>query len=108
MSDYRIVADLVEPILSSANGAAISDEMRHTVTVVGELTRYAENHLGAIAQKLGVDHSTASRRCRAALEAGYMEKRKYPRTNRIEYRPGMPLPTAEARVLPTVEELEKA
>ncbi len=108
LRDYNLVRDMVERVLSNALGATVSDEMRQTVTVVRRLAHILDSSLKAIAENLGVDRSTASRRCKAALAAGYIVRQKVPRRNEFEYLPDCPLPEAGARLLPGTEEVEKA
>ena len=108
LRDYNIVRSLVEPIFARAVGAWVSHDMRQTVRAVRMRADLVGKGLRDIAKALGVDYSTASRRCRAALEAGFVVKYKRPRSNEIEYWPGENLPEAGAQVLPAVDAVEQA
>ncbi len=108
LRDYSIVRSLEEPIFARAVGAWVSHDMRETVRAVRMRADLVGKGLRDIAKVLGVDYSTASRRCKAALEAGFVVKSKRPRSNEIEYWPGENLPEVGAQVLPAAEVVEQA
>ena len=113
IQDYAVVRDLVADLFSEGIEATVAPAVRETVKAarkaLGDMP--VDNTGGvtviAVALRLELDKSAASRRVRAALEAGYLRN--------LETRPGRParlvlgdeLPT-DVELLPTHEALARA
>src|SRR5690606_37127883 len=74
LEDYRAVRELTEDLLSDGIGASVPGTTREAVAAVSELRDrdHREVSISEVAARLGLDKSAASRRCRAALESGYL------------------------------------
>ena len=110
LDDYRVVRDLVEPILSQGLQLTVSDRMRETVEAVREankrLRRGGEGaSLKQVAETLNLHKSVTSRRVDACLERGYLSNLDSKRGSAYQLVVGDPLP-GEVQVLPGPESLE--
>jgi hypothetical protein len=109
LADYSAVRELVAALFAEGLEQAVSESIRETVRTVAELTSGAgdqETTVAAVAGRLKLDKSSASRRIRQALERGFLvnlEERKG-RPHRL--RVGDPLPD-DTPVLPRPTELER-
>ena len=86
--------------------------MRETVNaVVGaaseDCSMYTYTSLITVRKILGIDKSSASRRVKQAIKAGYLINEEGTRGKPMRLRIGDPMPE-EVQVLPTPEQLEKA
>jgi len=108
IDDYEAVYDLAAHLIADAAEASVPKTVRETVQFVADLQQSAHGGVSLVklAKALKLDKSAASRRGKAAREAGYL-------TN-LEDRPGRParyvtdepLPD-EREVLPTPEALRR-
>ncbi len=71
--DYAVVRELVADLVAEGVDATVSPTVRETVRAVERLTQEDE-HVGlkAVANELNIDKASASRRVRAARDAGYL------------------------------------
>ena len=69
-----MVRELVADLISEGVGATVSPETRETVQAVERLEPDHEDGVrqNALAEELGLDRSTVSRRVRKALDGGYL------------------------------------
>ncbi len=110
LDDYRVVRDLVEPILSQGLQLTASDTMRQTVEAVREANaRLRRDGAGAslkqVAETLNLHKSVTSRRVDACLERGYLRNLNSKRGSAYQLVVGDQLP-GEVQVLPDAESLE--
>jgi IclR helix-turn-helix domain len=112
LDDYAAIRELVADLVAEAAGASVPKTIRQTVAAVEELRSekyiYCDQGVGlkAIADVLGLDKSTVSRRVNAAEEKGYLanEETKAGRPARIMLGDSLP---EELAVLPTAEALQR-
>lgn len=109
LDDYAVVRDLVVAPISEGLGAAVSKAVRETVNVVGHLSPRVDTDtdfmsLADVAEKLGIDKSSASRRVNQAIKLGYLLNEETIKGKPMRLYAGEPLPE-EVQVLPTVEEI---
>jgi hypothetical protein len=105
LDDYEVVRELIADVISQGVGHTVSDTVRETVAAV---TVLAPNHptgvtAAAVAARLRLDRSTASRRLSVAGHGGYvrnLEDRKG-RSGRWEI--AEPLPEARALLPPACD-----
>ena len=112
LDDYRTVHRLVAGIISEGLGVVVSRTVRETVNAVVEepsedCSMYTYTSLATVRKNLGIDKSSASRRVRQAIKAGYLINEEATRGKPMRLRIGDPMPE-EVQVLPTPEQLEKA
>ena len=112
LDDYRTVHRLVAGIISEGLGVVVSRTVRETVNAVVEepsedCSMYTYTSLATVRKNLGIDKSSASRRVRQAIKAGYLINEEGTRGKPMRLRIGDPMPE-EVQVLPTPEQLEKA
>jgi hypothetical protein len=107
LEDYRIVRELIGPLVAEGVGASVSTAVRETTHAVERLAGEDGCSLGAIADELKIDKSSASRRVGRAVRAGHVKNLEEKRGRPGRYVPDAPL-TDGADVLPTVEQLEEA
>ena len=108
LDDYAAVRELVADLVAEGVAAAVSTTMRETVGAVAALREEANDTpltVAAIARRLRLDESAASRRVRAAIDRGYLrnleEHRRRPA--RLELAEALP---DELVLLPTAERLQ--
>jgi hypothetical protein len=104
--DYAEVRALVVDIIGEAAQRSVSPAVRETVEAVADLIgKGAESaSVTALAARLQLDKSAASRRYQAAREGGYLVNREPKRGRPAQIVLGDPLPE-EVDLLPTVEAL---
>jgi hypothetical protein len=75
LEDYEAVRDLVGPFLADGVEATVSATIRETVGAVEKLGSQAEDGVSirSIAEALGLDKGSASRRVNAASDRGYLK-----------------------------------
>jgi len=75
LEDYRVVRELVADLISEASERSVSPTIRETVAAVAAQLSAGEPFVSVadLAKRLGLDKSAASRRYRAAAQAGYLE-----------------------------------
>lgn len=73
LDDYEAVREVVLPVISEGVMASVSKTLRETVQAVEDLTRASRATTNkAVAEKLKLDKSTASRRIKEALSKDYL------------------------------------
>jgi len=109
LNDYAAVRALVFDVMSEGIAATVPASVREAVEAVRALGGDGARTVtpSAIALRLGVDKSTALRRCLAARIAGYLVNEQTMRGREALYRIGETLPT-DAPIMPTVEALTRA
>jgi hypothetical protein len=112
LEDYAAVRALVEDLIAEGMEATVSPAARETVAAVGELVAVAEGEcqgvtIAAVAQRLKLDKSAASRRVRAAIDKGYLKNLEDHRGRPARLLPGDPLPEVH-EVLPRSDTLNEA
>jgi len=107
IEDYAVVRELVADLVADAAERAVPDTVRETVEQVRILTDpEGETTVLAVAQALGLDKSTASRRVRMAIERGHLRNLEDKRGRPSRLVLGDPLPE-EQTILPTARDLER-
>ena len=72
--DYRIIYDLIDPILADGLGVTVTQTMRETVQAVrGIVAQKGTASVTDVAEALALDTSAASRRVHAAIDRGFVE-----------------------------------
>lgn len=109
LDDYAAVRALVFDVISEGIAATVPLAVREAVEAVRALGGDGAKTVtvNAVAVRLGVDKSTALRRCLAAKVAGYLVNEQTMRGREALYRVGEALPT-DAPALPTIETLRHA
>jgi len=99
--DYAAVYDLVADLVSHGTGQKVTETIRETVKVVGQLTGGNSDGVtySAIGKKLGIDESTARRRVQTAIKKGYLANRETKPRCAAKIMIGEPLPDGK-HVLP--------
>jgi hypothetical protein len=107
--DYAAVFDLVIEAVSEGAQASVKPEIRETVEAVRELDvpNAQQVTYKRVADLLGIDKSSAQRRCQVALREGYLVNKQEKKGQPACLSVGEPLPP-DARVLPTPDELKSA
>lgn len=107
LEDYAEVRALVADLLGAAVEQTVPKSMRETVAAVAELSTESREPVSvrALATELKLDPSSASRRARAAVAAGYLRNLAEGRGKPARLEPGEPLPE-ERELLPEPEALE--
>ena len=110
LDDYKVVHGLVAETISEGLGATVSDAVRETVSVVGQGLQPGDldtvpMSLKEVADKLGVDKSSASRRVKQAISLGYLMNDEPNKGNPMRLYQVEPLPE-EVQVLPRPEDLQ--
>jgi hypothetical protein len=111
-NDYATVRELMAEFMAEAAEVRARKRIRETVEIVGELTtgpRSANATVPLVATKLRVSETTARRRLKQAVEAGYIFNAEQldNRPARYELIPNRP-EEPDYEVLPTVKELRMA
>ncbi|NPV08052.1 MAG: MarR family transcriptional regulator [Anaerolineae bacterium] len=106
LADYAAVYELVADLVSEGVQATVSPTVRETVEAVVELSHGGEDpvSVGRLADLLGLDKSTVSRRVRVATELGYLVNLEDRRGKPARLLPGEDLPE-EKPILPTPQTL---
>jgi DNA-binding transcriptional ArsR family regulator len=99
--DYQAIRILVGDLISEGLGATVSAVMRETIEAVALQPSEEGIGVGPIAEALGLDKSSASRRLRAAREKGYLRSLEDRAGRPARYVIGDPLPEA-LEILPRV------
>jgi hypothetical protein len=106
LDDYRVVRELIGPIISDGVDATTSPSVRETVEAIRFLLECEpEVSLAKAAKYLKLDKSATSRRITAAVQKGYLRNLEDRKGRPARIVLGDPLP-AELEVLPTVEALQ--
>jgi hypothetical protein len=92
--DYLVVRDLVADVIAEGAGATVSDIVRETVSTVATDTPAEGFTVKQIADKLGLDRSTTTRRIRVAADGGYVRNLEDKRGKPGRWVVGDPLPEA--------------
>jgi hypothetical protein len=92
VDDYAVVRDLVADTIAEGVGTTVSETVRQTVSAVGALACDQGAMVRAIADKLNVDKSNASRRLRVAADGGYIRNLEDKRGKPARWVIGEPLP----------------
>lgn len=103
--DYDVVRDLIADVIAEGVGATVSPVVRETVEAVKALAGDGGVMARAVAGKLDVDKSTASRRLRQAADGGYIRNLEDKRGKPGRWVEGDPMPE-EADLLPQPCNLE--
>ena len=108
LQDYKVIRELVADLVAEGVDATVSQTMRQTVRAVEKLTSGNKEHVGikALSKELTLDKASASRRVKAAREAGYLVNLEETKGKPAKIAPGDPLP-ADLVILPTYEDLVK-
>lgn len=109
LDDYGTVRDLVVDLIAIGVEAAVPVTVREAVDAVIRLSSDREDAVtsAALAKKLGLDKSSAWRRARLAIEAGYLRNLEERRGHPARLVLGDPMPE-ELEILPTPAALEAA
>lgn len=97
LTDYAAVRELVSPIIGQAIGRTVDPEIRQTVEAVEAIHDETDDYVQviAVAKRLGLHKSTASRRVSKTEEAGFLRN--------IEQRRGRPAQLVVADPMPRDE-----
>lgn len=109
LADYAVVRDLLADAIAASAEVAVPPSIRETVGAVKALATPGAGGVTvtAVSRHLQIDKSSASRRVKSAIDAGYLDNLA------PSYRPaclvltGIAVP-ANRTVLPTVADLEAA
>lgn len=106
IADYAAVRGLVADLIAQGIDSTIPPVIRETVGAVEKLIggTDAEASVAQAAKALNLDKSAASRRCRAALDAGYLVNREDRRGRPARLVIGEPMPD-DLEILPRPEVL---
>ena len=118
LEDYTAIYNLVSEIISEGLGVMVSDTVRQTVDAVrlineGKcsvtdnaygLTDCSPSKLIEVAQQLGIDKSSASRRVKQAIKLGYLINSETIKGKPMSLVIGDPLPE-EQKVIPSPDHL---
>ena len=103
LEDYAAVHRVAAAAFSGVMAAGCTPAVRQVVAAVGELAAQHPASVAAVAKRLGLDHSAASRRVHAAIRGGWLVNDEPHRNRPALLRVGAPLPSAS--VLPDPAEL---
>ena len=108
LEDYRAVHALVGQAIDQGVQAGVSRETRETVEAVNYIwtTQQHPALVSQVAQRLGLDKSSTTRRLKVACELGYVTNLEDRRGKPLRLIPGETLP--DEHVLPTPERLAQA
>ncbi len=106
VEDYARVRELVADLVSEGVGAAVSSTVRETVEALSELHAISSEPVTvtALARRLKLDTSAASRRARTATDRGYLKNLEDKKGRPARLVPGDQLPE-DIEVLPASERL---
>jgi hypothetical protein len=102
VSDYTVVRDLVNDLIADAIGASVPASVRETTEIVQASGTYVTVH--EVAEKLGIERSSAQRRLATAAEKGYITNTQEKRGQPAHYVIADGLPETCA-VLPAPEDI---
>ncbi len=107
LADYAAAYELVIDIISEGSQASVKPEVREAVEAVKRLDQPGNPPITykRVAEELGMDRAAAERRCKVALQEGYLINRQTIRGQAAILTVGEPLPQDEA-VLPKPEDLK--
>ncbi len=109
-ADYEAVRHLLNPILSEMVEMTVSPQTSETVNAVIEIMEESETRNGVsiteLADALGLDKSTVSRRVKRCVEDGYLVNGAGGRGRRALLFPGDPLPTGRT-ILPSKRSIQE-
>jgi hypothetical protein len=111
LSDYDMVRALVKEAFSEGIEAAVPKAVRETVEALEELTDEEGGAEGTVsvsrlAQHLGLDKTTVSRRVKRATDLGFVVNDEEQKGKPAKLHPAEPMP-ADRDVLPTAGEVEE-
>ena len=107
LADYGAVRGLVADLVADAVGLLVPWRTRETVATVATLTQSGPPAtVDAVAARLKVDKSTASRRVRVAIERGYLRNLEINEGRPARLVLGEPLPE-DRPILPSPHDLER-
>lgn len=92
VADYAAVRELVAEAIAAGVDATVPEPVRETVTAVAALAGEPGVMASALADKLGLDKSTATRRLRMAADGGYVRNLEDKRGKPGRWIIGDPLP----------------
>lgn len=109
VADYAVVRELVSDFISDGLEATVAPSMRETVAAVADLVaeqsfKGAGVSMTAVAKKLGLDKSSASRRVWVAIKRGYLENLENYKGRSAKVILGDPLPD-DVEILPHPDKL---
>jgi hypothetical protein len=109
LDDYAVVRELIADLVAEGVDATVNPTVRETVRAVDRLTKDKdedEKYVGlkALSTELKLDKASASRRVKAAREAGYLVNLEDSKGKAAKLALGEPLP-ADLVILPTPEDL---
>jgi len=108
LEDYEVPRDLVADLIAQGLEATVSATDRETVEAVERLVEGLEDvTYKAVGQKLGIDKSAASRRCKKVMSLGYVQNLEDRKGKPAKLALGDPMPE-DQQVLPQVEDLRAA
>jgi hypothetical protein len=104
--DYEVVRDLTHDLVADGIGATVPKTIRETVEAVEAVRKGGGGHVTntAVAKRLGLDKSVASRRVKVAIKHGYLHNLETTPGRPTKLITGDPIP-GDQEVLPTVEAL---
>ena len=106
LTDYAAVKELVVDLVSEGVEATVEPTIRETVAAVAELEN---THTGGVtvrtvAERLRIDKSAASRRCRKAIDRSYLQNLEERRGKPYKLTVDQPMPE-DRMILPEPEQL---
>lgn len=107
LEDYEVVRELVADLLAEGVDATVPKTLRQTVAAVIALTGESQErptNVAAVARRLQLDKSAASRRVRVAIDKGYIENLEDRKGREAKLICGAALP-ADQSILPPPDEL---
>jgi hypothetical protein len=109
LTDYGVVRDLLNPLLSEGVGATVSLTVRETVEAVKHVLdkKPTGDHVTTkeVADALRLDHSAAWRRIKTAEARGYLDNQETRKGRPAKLHLGDPLPD-EQEILPAPREID--
>ena len=107
LQDYAAIRELVNPVLGEALATTVAPTVRETVEAVRSLFKDDQSvSVRHLARHLSLDHSTAFRRVKVAIEQGFLVNRG-DRGHPLQLVPGMAMPD-DQEVLPSDWALQSA
>ena len=102
VDDYEAVRQLIADILAEGTDAAVSASVRQTVGAVLAHSADASCGVATVARALNIDLSSASRRCKSAVRAGFIEYRRESKWQAANFRLVRAIPD-DLAVLPSLQ-----
>jgi len=107
LDDYKVVSELVSEFISEGVGATVSEATRETVSTVKDLREeMSDITVKSVADKLGLDKSSAGRRVRKAISQGYLKNLEDKKNRPYKLALDSPVPE-EMEILPAFEKLRE-